>query len=170
MPYFPSSSRDHYTNPKDPAQLRAVLAKILQSVRATDIDLSSITEDLTSILEASYRPAIADELILQGELVYLASEDHIALADASDGTAYLAVGMAFDDIPANVEGFYVPIGVVSKVGWGLTPNALYYLSASVPGDMNTTPTTSTAGHYVVPAGRALSTTDFLVNIGTIVKL
>lgn len=170
MSYVPSSSREHYVNPKTLGHTRAVFAKLLQTIRNTDLDLSSITEDLTSILEATLRLAIADEQILQGELVYLASEDHIALADASDGTAFRAAGMAFEDIPQDGEGLYVPFGVVTKEAWGLTPNAQYYLSASVPGEMNTAPTTTTVGHYVVPAGRALSADDFLVDIGTIVKL
>lgn len=170
MTYVPSSSRQHYINPKTPGHLRTVFAKILQSIRSTDIDLTSITEDLTSILEATYRPAIADQLILQGEVVYLASEDHIALANASSATAYKAVGVAFDDIPSGAEGYYVPLGVVTKVGWGLTPGALYYLSATVAGAIATAPTTTTVGHYVVPVGRALSGEDLLVDLDTIVKL
>lgn len=79
-----------------------------------------------------------------------------AMADTADNQA-VALVMVDGDDETPTQAYYA--GVIEKTGWGLTPNANYYLSDSIPGAMSESPTGK-----IQFLGRAISADRFLVNI------
>jgi hypothetical protein len=55
-------------------------------------------------------------------------------------------------------------GEVSRAGWGLTPGALYYLSAVTPGEIVAAPDSDAAGSVVIIVGRAITATTLFLDI------
>lgn len=109
-----------------------------------------------------------DGTIARTKVVYVsaAGEVQLARADAS-GTA-AAVGCVADaTIATEASGQIQTDGVLDGFS-GLTPNSTYFLDPTTAGAItDTAPTTS--GHHVVKIGRALSTTELLIDIDYIAK-
>lgn len=97
-----------------------------------------------------------------GDVVYVSAADTAkkAKADAS-GTAP-AIAFATGTIGNGAVGAYQTSGTLAGLS-GLTAGAQYFLSQTTAGVMSVTPP-STAGQYVVSLGRAISATEFLINI------
>ena len=115
-----------------------------------------------------------------GMPVYSDAADGFDLAQADAAGTYLVIGLVYDaTILTSATGAVQVDGVLTATTgqWdavtgdvgGLTAGARYYLDPSTPGNLTTTPTTTTT-EYVVPVGRALSTTDFKIEIETAVLL
>jgi len=132
------------------------------------IDLKSTMAGKTVYSVAGFQ-ALAFEDVTQGQALY---------ARTSDGKVGRAIANdTFDK--ANVVGFaqttkssgqlvrvlIVGIGPSS----GLSPGAIYYLSASSAGAITATPP-STAGHYVTRVGEAASSAELVVQLEPPVQL
>lgn len=132
------------------------------------IDLKSTMAGKTVYSVAGFQ-ALAFEDVTQGQALY---------ARTSDGKVGRAIANdTFDK--ANVVGFaqttkssgqlvrvlIVGIGPSS----GLSPGAIYYLSASSAGAITETPP-STAGHYVTRVGEAASSAELVVQLEPPVQL
>lgn len=132
------------------------------------IDLKSTMAGQTVYSVAGFQ-ALAFENVNQGEALY---------ARASDGQVGRAIANdTFDK--ANVVGFaqttklsgelvrVLIVGVAPNSG--LSPGAIYYLSAASAGAITATPP-STAGHYVTRVGEAASTAELIVQLEPPVQL
>lgn len=100
---------------------------------------------------------------LIGEIMYISAADTVIKAKANaSGTTDAAFFANSASTAAAAVGDFQSSGVLAGLS-GLTAGATYYLSAATAGAMTTTPPSST-GQYVVRLGKALSTTEFLINI------
>jgi hypothetical protein len=94
-----------------------------------------------------------------GEIFYVFGSDSLKKAKADAGATCTGnLWMATAIIAAAATGVFQENGVVTGLS-GLTPGAVYYLSAATAGAMTVTPP-STTGQYVVRLGTALSATEF----------
>lgn len=114
--------------------------------------------------------AEADDAIVKGQPVYLKPNGHIALAVASGMPHSSVAGLAMQGISTGFSGIYNATGSIVQEDWSevtgtplLAPGSFYYLSASQSGRLTTIAPTSSA--YVVPVGRAGSTTRLDIAIG-----
>jgi hypothetical protein len=96
---------------------------------------------------------IADSAITARDVLYAPTSGHIALARADALATSKVIGIAVEDISSSATGLYAVVGAVTSTGWGLTTNAIYYLSPTVAGGITSTAPT-TIGQYVVPVGKA----------------
>lgn len=132
------------------------------------IDLKSTMAGRTVYSVAGFQ-ALAFENVNQGEALY---------ARASDGQVGRAIANdTFDK--ANVVGFaqttklsgelvrVLIVGVAPNSG--LSPGAIYYLSAASAGAITATPP-STAGHFVTRVGEAASAAELIVQLEPPVQL
>ena len=132
------------------------------------IDLKSTMAGQTVYSVAGFQ-ALAFENVNQGEALY---------ARASDGQVGRAIANdTFDK--ANVVGFaqttklsgelvrVLIVGVAPNSG--LSPGAIYYLSAASAGAITATPP-STAGHFVTRVGEAASAAELIVQLEPPVQL
>lgn len=132
------------------------------------IDLKSTMAGRTVYSVAGFQ-ALAFENVNQGEALYArASDGHVGRAIAND---------TFDK--ANVVGFaqttklsgelvrVLIVGVAPNSG--LSPGAIYYLSAASAGAITATPP-STAGHFVTRVGEAASAAELIVQLEPPVQL
>lgn len=163
MPFVPGSSRRVYTNPKTQAQLRAALGKINDLARVDNDNISQHEIHLQQFLAAANREAVIDEAGSAGDVIYVVSEGHIALADASDDTKWDAKGILLANFPAGGLASYCAAGVVTIPDFGLTPNTTYFLDAATPGGLVTAPVDAT-GNAAIIVGVSLSQDEFLVDI------
>jgi hypothetical protein len=126
------------------------------------IDLKSTMAEKIPYSVAGFQ-ALAFENINQGEALYARSSDgKVGRAIAND---------TFDK--ANVIGFaqttklsgeLVRVSIVGVApNSGLSPGAIYYLSAVSAGTITSTPP-STAGHYVTRVGEAASAAELTVQL------
>jgi hypothetical protein len=97
-----------------------------------------------------------------GDIVYADTNDGVkkAKADAVGTTGAIAIAAAA--ISASASGSYMVAGVLAGLS-GLVAGTEYYLSAATAGLITAT-APSTPGQYVVKVGRALSTTELMVDI------
>ncbi len=132
------------------------------------IDLKSTMAGRTVYSVAGFQ-ALAFENVNQGEALYArASDGYVGRAIAND---------TFDK--ANVVGFaqttklsgelvrVLIVGVAPNSG--LSPGAIYYLSAASAGAITATPP-STAGHFVTRVGEAASAAELIVQLEPPVQL
>jgi hypothetical protein len=112
--------------------------------------------------------------IVRGAPVYVSGADEVDLAKADASGTRRVLGLVADaSIAASAVGNVQSDGVVTATTaeWdavtgqtgGLTPGALYYLSADTEGELTTTPP-SGAGEYIHVIGHALSTTELDLQI------
>ena len=108
-----------------------------------------------------------------GSLLYLTPSGQAALADASSLATARVAGAATTVATAGTTVTYtssLPItslsaaDVVDGAPSNLTPGALYYLSAAVPGNYTTTPDTTTSGAVLIQVGVALDTNEMNIEI------
>jgi hypothetical protein len=109
-----------------------------------------------------------------GMAVYISAADTVDLAKADAAATKDVIGLVKDTtIAAAASGTVVLDGVlVATTGqWdavtgdtgGLTPGSKYWLDPTTAGSITKTAPT-TVGKYVVPLGKAISTTEFMIDI------
>jgi len=127
------------------------------------------------IPEDSYY-ALADVDMSAGQVLYIKSNGHIALARANAAATMGAVGLVFADVDTGETACYITEGHITLADWSavagvvsLTPGSNYFLSTSVAGRiMAVAPTAQ--GDYVVRIGRATSGTTLDIEIGLPIRL
>lgn len=100
--------------------------------------------------------------ITKGEVFFVltSGSSPIAVKAVADGSTLYPLAFGLQTLSANVEGIY-KLNTGRQGGLsGLTAFAPYFLSASTPGAITTTPPTTT-GTFVIKVGVALSTTEML---------
>ena len=112
--------------------------------------------------------------------VYISSGGSVSPAQANASATQGVIGLVKDpSIASSAQGNVQTDGgftattsqwdtVTGQTG-GLTPGAVYFLSAASPGKLTATAPTAD-GQYVVPVGKAFSSTLLDVSIGTSVLL
>lgn len=126
-----------------------------------------------SLQEVEQIQSITDAIFIAGQVVYASAAGHSdkAKADAASTSKVIGfataaassgatVGVQCSGVLALTEGEWD--AVVGSTG-GLTANTIYYLSGATAG-LGTATAPSTVGHRVVQIGKALSTTDMLIDI------
>jgi hypothetical protein len=107
--------------------------------------------------------AIAFENVSQGEALYLRSSDGQVGKAIASGTLDQAYVAGFADASKNAgETVKVLVTGMEAIA-GLDAGDHYFLSAGTPGSITTTPP-STAGHYVVRVGEAVSGSEFSIQL------
>lgn len=109
--------------------------------------------------------------ITLGQVVYPDAANSVDLAQANALATTDPIGLVAEaSIAPAASGSIQTDGVIANANWtpvtggpNLTTGAEYYLSASDPGQLTTVAPT-TVGQYVVKVGRALSTTELLIEI------
>jgi hypothetical protein len=114
-----------------------------------------------------------------GGVVYISAAGTFKLAQADTLTNASAIGLAVASISAAASGNIATEGVLTltTVQWdavtgqigGLTAGSTYYVDPSSPGKITTT-NVSTTGQVSMQIGRALSTTQMSLNIGSPILL
>lgn len=115
-----------------------------------------------------------------GSPVYSDGADTFDLALADAAATYLVIGLVQDTSIASAASGEVQVnGILTATTgqWdavtgdtgGLTAGSRYFLDPSTEGMLTTTPTTTTT-EYVVPVGRAISTTKMEILVETAVLL
>jgi len=164
---------------------------------AVKVDNSTIkinnSNELYAVPQTSYLSAQADEIIKQGQPVYIKNNGHIGLAKASALLTSKVVGFAIADTsigfsceytennltlsnwPAITGTSYLIVGDVPDISLltdfglltegisSLSINNYYYLSPDIAGNITNIAPTST-GQYVVSIGEAVSTTTLEIEI------
>ena len=109
-----------------------------------------------------------------GQAVYIDGASSVDLAQADAAGTKDVLGLVVDVSVATTDPALIRSSgiltattgqwdaVTGQVG-GLTPGAKYWLSAATAGGLTTTAPT-TDGEYVAPVGKALSTTDFEIDV------
>src|SRR5581483_4643776 len=98
-----------------------------------------------------------------GDVVYISAADTAKKAKADAAATAGAFGFAAQSSISNgATGLYQTDGILAGLS-GLTAGAIYYLDPSTAGQMTTT-APSTVGQLVVRLGRAISTTEFEIDI------
>jgi hypothetical protein len=97
-----------------------------------------------------------------GDVMYIFGSDALKKAKADAPGTSECFGFAMAVIAAAATGAFQTDGIISGLS-GLTPGAIYYLSAATAGLMTVT-APSTTGQTVVRLGKALSATEFEINI------
>ena len=115
----------------------------------------------------------ADATLIAGNVVYTTAADHVGKAKADAAGTAFGVGLATAAITSAAAGIIQYNGIVtlSTAQWdvafgttgGLTFNTTYYLSPTTAG-LGTGTCPTTVGQYVVILGKAISTTELLLNI------
>lgn len=111
--------------------------------------------------------------LVAGNAVYTSGADAVNKAQANASGTKDVLGLATAAISSSASGTIQTNGIVAltTTQWdavagttgGLAPNAIYFLDPATAGKITATPPT-TAGQYVCEVGRALSTTEFLIDI------
>jgi hypothetical protein len=118
--------------------------------------------------------AVADQTMAAGQVVYVESSGHVALAMSDAMPEAGAIGLLFANIGIGGTATYMTEESITLADWtvitgtvSLTPGALYWLSNSVAGGLSdVAPTTG----YVVQIGRATSATTFDIEIEESIRL
>jgi hypothetical protein len=128
--------------------------------------------DTTMVIAASSLPLgyniTVGEAVSLGDVLYIGADGKAYKAQAVDPMSQ-AVGLSDRDAVLDASIIIMPIGDVTKTGWGLVAGTLYFLSQTVAGGLTST-APATTGQYVVPVGVAVSATVLAVNFRTRVKL
>lgn len=110
-----------------------------------------------------------------GQVVYCSGADEVDLARANaDGTSKVLGLVSASSISNGASGAIQTDGVLSTTttNWdaltgqtgGLTPGSDYILSPDTAGSLVVRSSTIDAGEWIVPVGKAISTTDMLIDI------
>jgi hypothetical protein len=103
-----------------------------------------------------------------GDIVYISAADTGKKAKADAVGTKDAIAVAMGAITAGTTGSYQSDGLLAGLA-GLTPGAVYYLSAATAGLMTTT-APSAAGQFVTRIGIAVSATELDINIQRAIAL
>lgn len=137
----------------------------IEQLQSTD---TLVTVDLPQFTNANASP------IVIGTAVYISASDTVNKARANAVGTVGVIGLVADASIASGSAGGVQVGgilaattgewdAVTGGSGGLTPGAIYYLSAATAG-MITSTAPSSAGEYVVQIGTATSTTEMMINI------
>lgn len=120
--------------------------------------------------------AIFDSNTSAGMVVYVSSNGHVDLARADVVGTSAGVGLALSAVTATQVGEYKPEGQITLSDWTavtgtttLSAGAIYFLSETTAGQMTTTPPTL-SGETILRVGRALTDTQFDIEIAQPVLL
>lgn len=146
-----------YTRPKTAGHLQQTLFKLERS-----LDLLGAFTD--SLAEAVFQAAEATATVTAFQVVRSSGDGQITPAQATSqaGSDVIGIATAGGGIGASVQ--YQTVGAVDYTPGGLTPGAIYYLSATTAGAITTT-APSTAGQYVVVIGKATAADKLVLQIG-----
>lgn len=155
---MPTDNIPIWTNPRNPAHVRAVLARLRET-------FLNIETDLGEIEGVVIREGVSGAAIAEGDVVRASANDTIVPAQANSDTNSKVIGIAVTSAPgAGSDVLFIPGGAVESSAFALTFNTEYFLSPTTPGDLTSTAPT-TAGQYVVSLGFALSSDTLVLNIG-----
>lgn len=129
-----------------------------------DTSSADITDLQAQVDNLHTEQATADVAVTAGQIVRKTGAATIALAQADSISNAAAIGAATANIAMSATGRYRYTGEVTRAGWGLTPGAIYYLSAVTPGEIVSAPDSDAAGAVVLVVGRAKTATTLLVDI------
>lgn len=164
-----------WVDPKVPSQLRKALYDAQNNSDSTNTDLSALTTRVTA-LEALLASVSAtfDSTMSVGMPVYVSGAAHVDKGDATNAAKSIVLGVVNGGASSGSAGTYQTVGRVSQSDWtavtggaSLTPNAIYYLSATA-GHLTTTPP-GTAGQTQIQVGIATDTTTLEVAIKVRIK-
>jgi len=138
----------------------------LQSTDSIQIPTSQVSTD--TLTNANASP------ITQCQAVYISSADNVNLAKADASGTCDAIGLVFDANIASSSSGTIQTGNIATATttvWqnvtdgntGLVAKTLYFLSDQTAGNITST-VPSTVGHYNVPIGYAISTTELELHI------
>lgn len=121
--------------------------------------------------------AEADSQFEIGTPIYInTTTGHANLAQAHNLTTSQVAGLSVKEVMATESAEYISEGRITKADWtaitgtaSLATGQNYYLDPDNPGQMTTTAPVA-VGEYVMPLGKAQSTTVFDIEIGPLVKL
>jgi hypothetical protein len=125
--------------------------------------------DETMIPGAEVKSIVASETLAAGELVNVfddAGTPKMRKADASN-EGKKADGFVLSNVTSGASGKFHGEGIISGLS-SLTIGARYFLSATTPGAITTTPPT-TAGHILQEVGKAISATELVFEAQTPIK-
>jgi hypothetical protein len=134
-------------------QLQELSASDTLSAAVSAIDVVSKTNDNAGA-------------ITKGMCVYVKSNGNVDKAKADAVATTKVLGLVWEtSISAAAAGNIQTDGIITVSDWtaiigaaSLTPGSIYYLSGATAGQLTAT-APSTAGHYVLPVGMAISTTE-----------
>jgi predicted RecA/RadA family phage recombinase len=140
-----------------------IVAGQIEQLQSGDT-IDAPAEGVVSLTNANASP------ITIGMVVYSSATGSVDLASAAASGTMGVIGLVYDaSIAAATPGGIITSGVLTSADWTavvgtatLTSGSVYYLSDTV-GKITATPPTA-VGHYVVPVGRAISTTELKLNI------
>lgn len=164
-----------WVDPKTPSQLRKALYNAQANSDTTNNDLADLTTRVTA-LEALLASVSAtfDSSMSVGMPVYVSAADHVDKADATTFSKALVLGVVNGGASSGTAGTYQTVGRVTQSDWtavtggaSLTPNAIYYLSATAGHLTTTAPTT--VGQTQIQVGIATDTTTLEVAIKVRIK-
>ena len=184
--------RKRSPNPHSPVEVRrAIQAGHQTAASQTDIsstinvrlsEVESLVAELDGRLDAvedttvSTHSAVADENIAIGQLLYMKSNGHVALARANAASTMKVCGFATTAVSSGFAVKYNTDGRLSIPDWtaiigsaSLTPGSDYYLSTATAGLMTAAAPTAT-GSYVVRVGNVMSTVIFDIEIESSILL
>lgn len=141
------------TSPRTESQLRTVLSRLEQNIEVLVVDLGDLEDRII-------RTGVAGAAVTAGEVVYASADGSVQEAQANADATSRVAGIALNSAALGEDAIYQSAGVVTGLS-GLTFNTFYYLSATTPGLLTSTPP-STTGQYVVLVGLALTSTDLLL--------
>jgi len=112
--------------------------------------------------------------ISPGAAVYISGAGAVKRAQANASTTAGVLGLATAAITASSAGYIAPEGILTltTIQWdtvvtgesgGLTAGAVYFLDPTTPGNLTTTAPSTAGSQFVVCIGRAISTTQLLIN-------
>ena len=118
-----------------------------------------------------------------GDVVYIDSSGTLNLADGSASASKYPIGFvrgkddgttsniaAGSQVEVQTDGTFTVSDWTNILGSStLSPGTKYYLSSATAGNISATAPTS-SNHFIVPVGRALSTTAMYIEVGEPIKL
>jgi hypothetical protein len=109
--------------------------------------------------------AITFEGVSSGDALYMRTTDgKVGKASAADGTIENALVVGFAESMASTgETVKVLVAGIKTMSFAVDPGDIYFLSATTPGAITTTPP-STAGQAVTRVGEGATTTDFSIQL------
>lgn len=146
-----------------------MVAGQIQQIQSGDtLDAVTSEVDVVSQTNGNASP------IVIGNAVYTDAADSVDLAQADSSGTVEVLGLVQEvSISAAASGFIQTDGIMAATTtqWdaiagttgGLTPGAVYYLSATTAGLLSET-APSSVGQYVVRVGKAISTTELEITI------
>ncbi len=140
-----------HTSPKTDSQLRSILNRLQRGQ-------TTLVADLGSLEDRFLRQGTAGVAVAAGNVLYAPSSGSVSPARANTALTSIVVGVALNGAAPAANVVYLTIGAVTLSA--LSAGVVYYLSAVTPGAIVSTPD-AVAGQYIVPVGKALTTTELL---------